>query len=140
MHLNDLIVLVFEYLLYNSLLGFWDPFHSVNPYVFGDLKWVVGLVRALKPTLNLLLKKDPSKDNWLSVQEVCKVEGCGLHLKQGLRASGNAWKPRSLLHIKTSHICFFKIATKGGWHAFFRLLACVPCTNPSSFHITSFNS
>jgi hypothetical protein len=27
----------------------------------------VGLVKTLKPTLNLLLKKDPSKDNWLSV-------------------------------------------------------------------------
>jgi hypothetical protein len=62
-HLNDLIVLVFEYLLYNSLLGFQDPFHPINPYVFGDLKWVVGLVKALKPTLNLLLKRDPNKDN-----------------------------------------------------------------------------
>jgi hypothetical protein len=62
-HLNDFIVLVFEHLLYNSLLGFQDPFHLIKPYVFGDLKWVVGLVKTLKPTLNLLLKKDPSKDN-----------------------------------------------------------------------------
>jgi hypothetical protein len=53
--------LVFDYLLYNFLFGFWNPFHLINPYVFGDLKWVVGLVRTLKPTLNLLPKKTQAR-------------------------------------------------------------------------------